>query len=179
MSGTMRLKGKTVGIFVGPGFEDLEFWVPYMRLVEEGARVSVIGVEAGETYASKHGCLHATGEVAARDVDSSTLDALVIPGGWCPDKIRRDEGVKRVTREVNAAGRIVALICHAGLVGISAGIVKGRRATGSAGIKDDLVNAGATWVDEPAFRDGNLVWGRVVEDIPDFCRELVAALVEG
>jgi protease I len=79
-------------------------------------------------------------------------------------------------REAVAAGKIVGLICHAGLVGISAGVVEGRRATGSLGIRDDLVNAGATWVDEPAFRDGNLVWGRVVEDIPDFCRELVAAI---
>ena len=72
--------------------------------------------------------------------------------------------------------RSSGMICHAGLVGISAGIVKGRRATGSLGIQDDLVNAGAIWVDEPAFRDGNLVWGRVVADIPDFCRELVAAI---
>ena len=76
-------------------------------------------------------------------------------------------------------GKVVGLICHAGLVGISAGIVDGKRATGSLGIKDDLVNAGATWVDEPAFRDGNLVWGRVVPDIPDFCRELVAAIQAG
>ena len=76
------------------------------------------------------------------------------------------------------AGRIVASICHGGWVPISAGIVRGRRATGSAGIRDDLVNAGATWVDVPAFREGNQVWGRVVADIPDFCRELVAALVE-
>jgi protease I len=79
---------------------------------------------------------------------------------------------------MDAAGKVIGIICHGGLVPISAGILEGRRATGSLGIKDDLVNAGATWVDEPAFREGNLVWGRVVADIPDFCRELVAALVE-
>ena len=167
---------KHVGFFVGPGFEDLEFWVPYMRLVEEGMRVSVIGMQADETYASKHGCLSATSEVAASAVRSSELDAVVVPGGWCPDRIRRDRDVCRIVRETYDAGRPVAMICHAGLVGISAGIVNGHRATGSEGIRDDLVNAGAEWVDEPAFRDGNLIWGRVVADIPAFCRELMAAL---
>ncbi|MFZ3070147.1 MAG: DJ-1/PfpI family protein, partial [Anaerolineaceae bacterium] len=80
--------------------------------------------------------------------------------------------------KVHSQGKIIGVICHGGLVAISAGIVKGVHATGSLGIKDDLVNAGATWVDQPAFREGNLVWGRVVADIPDFNRELVAALVE-
>jgi protease I len=87
--------------------------------------------------------------------------------------------VTSLVRKAHDDGKIVGLICHAGLVGISAGIVAGGRATGSLGIKDDLVNAGATWVDEPAFREGNVVWGRVVEDIPDFCRELVDAIVAG
>ena len=96
-----------------------------------------------------------------------------------PDKIRRDGDVVRITKEVFEAGKPVAMICHAGLVGISADIVAGSRATGSLGIKDDLVNAGATWVDEPAFTEGNLVWGRVVEDIPAFCREMVAAMRRG
>ena len=169
---------KHVGFFVGPGFEDLEFWVPYMRLLEAGARVTVIGLGGGTGYQSKHGCLTATAEVGAAGVDAAQFDAVVVPGGWCPDRIRRDPDVCRIVRETYEAGRPVAMICHAGLVGISAGIVKGHRATGSLGIKDDLVNAGATWVDEPAFRDGNIVWGRVVEDIPDFCRELIAALEE-
>lgn len=172
----MRLTDKTIGFFIGPGYEEFEFWVVYMRLVEEGATVQVIGTAAGATYAGKHGCIPATSEVAARDVDPSTLDAVVVPGGWCPDKIRRDADVLRITRAIYDAGKIVGMICHAGLVGISAGIVSGHRATGSLGIRDDLVNAGATWVDEAAFRDGNIVWGRVVEDIPDFNRELIAAL---
>jgi len=101
---------------------------------------------------------------------------VVVPGGWAPDKMRRYPAVKEFVRAMNDAGKIVGMICHAGLVGISAGIVQGRRATGSAGIQDDLTNAGAIWVDEAAFRDGNQVWGRVVADIPDFCRELVAAI---
>lgn len=171
-----QLNGKQIGFFIGPGYEDLEFWVPYMRLVEEGARVPVIGSTAGEQHPSKHGCLMATSEVAAADVRGSELDGVVVPGGWAPDKIRRDPDITRIVRECYEAGKPVAMICHAGLVGISAGIVAGHKATGSEGIKDDIVNAGAEWVDEAAFRDGNIVWGRVVADIPYFCQELIAAL---
>ncbi len=172
----MKLQGQKIAFLIGPGFEDLEFWVVYMRLVEEGAQVTVVGTKAGEVHASKAGCLTAKAEVAAADVTPDQFDALVIPGGWCPDKIRRYDAIKALTHGIYAQGKIVGMICHAGLVGISAKIVAGHRATGSLGIKDDLENAGATWVDAPAFRSGNLVWGRVVEDIPAFCRELVAAL---
>jgi protease I len=164
-----------VAVLVGPSFEDLEFWVPVMRLREEGASVVIAGREADVTYTGKHG-LTATSQVAARTLDADELDAVVVPGGWAPDKLRRDEGVTGLVRALDDRGKVVAQICHAGLVGISAGIVEGRRATGSLGIKDDLVNAGATWVDEPAFQDGNQVWGRVVADIPAFCRALVQAL---
>jgi protease I len=170
-----RLDGRRVAVLLGPGFEDLEFWVTTMRLREEGATVTVVGLESGREETGKNG-LRATSDVAASDVSSSAFDAVVVPGGWAPDKLRRYEAVKDLLREAHDDGKVVGLICHAGLVGISAGIVKGRRATGSEGIKDDLLNAGAEWVDEPAFRDGNLVWGRVVEDIPDFCRELVSAI---
>ena len=104
--------------------------------------------------------------------------ALILPGGWAPDKLRRHAAVKALVREMDSQGKIIGVICHGGLIPISAGIMKGRRATGSLGIKDDILNAGGVWVDEPAFRDGNLVWGRVVADIPDFCRELVQALTE-
>ncbi len=172
----MKLKGKTIGILVGPGYEDLEFWVPFMRLKEEGAKVQVIGTRAGETHASKSGGLTATSRLAATDVTAGDLDALVVPGGWAPDKLRRDSGVLALVREMHARGKIIGFICHAGWVAASAGIVDGRRVTGSTGIKDDMENAGAAWVDEPAFREENLVWGRVVADIPDFCRELVNAL---
>jgi protease I len=172
----MRLQGKRVAILVGPGYEDLEFWVPLMRLQEEGAGVSVVGIRADESYASKSGGLEATAQVSADQVTAEQFDAVVVPGGWAPDKLRRYESVCTLVRTMYEQGKIVASICHGGLVLISAGILRGHRATGSLGIKDDVVNAGATWVDEPAFRDGNLVWGRVVADIPPFCRELVSAL---
>lgn len=161
---------------VGPGYEDLEFWAPLMRMQEEDAQVTVVGLEAGETYASKSGGLKATADVGADDVSPQDFDAVLIPGGWAPDKLRRYQAVLSLVRGMYEQGKIIGAICHAGLVLISAGIVQGQRATGSLGIKDDLINAGATWVDEPAFRDGNLVWGRVVADIPAYCRELVAAL---
>jgi len=173
----MRLKGKVVGILVGPGYEDLEFWVPLMRLQEEGADVKVIATKGGESYTSKSGGLSVESQVAAQEVTANQLDALLVPGGWAPDKLRRDPNVLQLVREMNAQGKILGFICHAGWVAASAGICNGKRVTGSTGIKDDLENAGATWVDEPAFREENLVWGRVVADIPDYCRELVKALL--
>jgi protease I len=170
----MRLSGRKIACLVEDGFEDLEFWVPVMRLREEGATVVIVGTGKGE-YTGKH-CLKAKAQANADAARAADFDAVVIPGGWAPDKLRRSESVKTIVRDAYRQGRIVAAICHAGWVPISAGIVKGHKATGSVAIKDDLENAGATWVDAPAFRDGNLVWGRVVEDIPDFCRELIAAL---
>ena len=171
----MRLKGKRIAILVGPGVEDLEYYVPYMRLQEEGAEVIGAGLSL-EPVTGKNG-LVITPDVTIESLNSGDLYALVIPGGWAPDKLRRYKAVTDLVKEMDIANKIIGIICHGGLVPISAGILKGKRATGSLGIKDDLVNAGATWVDEPAFRDGNLVWGRVVADIPDFCRELVTALV--
>ena len=172
MSG--RLEGRKVVVLLAEGFEDLEFWVTVMRLREEKAGVTIAGPST-DAVRGKHG-LEATADVLVADVPADALDAIVVPGGWAPDTLRRYEAVTNLVRTMHERGRIVGLICHAGLVGISAEIVKGSRATGSLGIKDDLVNAGAVWVDEPAFRDGNIVWGRVVEDIPDFCRELVTAI---
>ena len=174
----MRLEGKRVAYLVEEGFEDLEFWVPVMRLREEGAEVIVVGSGRAPEFTGKHG-LTARADVSAEEVHAADVDAVVIPGGWAPDKLRRNDAVKRLVRDADAQGRIIGVICHAGWVPISAGLMKGRRATGSTAIRDDLENAGATWVDEPAFRDGNFVWGRVVEDIPDFCRELVAAIQAG
>ena len=172
----MKLRGKRVAVLVGPAYEDLEFWVPLMRMQEEGAEVTVVGLKAGETYMSKSGGLSATADVAADDVGPDDFDAVLVPGGWAPDKLRRYEAVTSLVRGMYEQGKVVGSICHAGLVLVSAGIVRGMKATGSLGIKDDLVNAGATWVDEPAFRQGNVVWGRVVPDIPAYCRELMAAL---
>src|SRR6185312_5813622 len=138
-----RLESRKVVVLVAEGFEDLEFWVTVMRLREEGAAVTIAGTAPGVALRGKHG-LEATAEVGVDAVESGGVDAVVVPGGWAPDKLRRSERVTRLVRETSDAGRIVGLICHAGLVGISAGIVDGHRATGSLGIKDDLVNAGAT-----------------------------------
>ena len=172
----MRLKGRRIAILLAEGVEDLEFFVPLMRLQEEGAEVIAAGLDL-ETVRGKNG-LEITATTRIDSLRSADLFALVIPGGWAPDKLRRHASVTDLVRDMDAAGKVIGIICHGGLVAISAGIVTGRRATGSLGIRDDLVNAGARWVDEPAFRDGNQVWGRIVADIPPFCRELVAALVD-
>ncbi len=171
-----RLEGKRIAVLVGEGVEDLEFWVPFMRLQEEGAEVLAAGLTLDGVHGKNGLAIKPT--VTVESLRSADLYALVVPGGWAPDKLRRSAAVTRLVHDMDAAGKVMGIICHGGLVAISAQIVRGRRATGSLGIKDDLVNAGATWVDVPAFREGNLVWGRVVADIPDFCRELVAALVE-
>lgn len=171
------LTGMRVGVLLAEGVEDLEYWVTVMRLREAGATVESIGTTL-EPVRGKNG-LEARADRLAADVDRSSYDGLVIPGGWAPDKLRRYEAMTGLVREVHEAGKPIGIICHGGLVAISAGIIEqGRPATGSLGIKDDLVNAGARWVDEPAFRDGTLVWGRVVEDIPDFERELVASFAD-
>jgi protease I len=172
----MRLKEKIIGILVGPGYEDLEFWVPYMRVIEEGAEVRIIGSRADEIHTSKSGGLTVESQVTASDINADQLDALLVPGGWAPDKLRRDSNILQLVQQMNSQNKILGFICHAGWVAASAAICKGKRATGSTGIKDDMENAGAIWVDEPAFREGNLVWGRVVADIPDYCRELIKAL---
>jgi len=172
----MRLTGKRIAILLAEGVEDLEFYVPLMRLQEEGADVIAAAIDL-EPIRGKNG-LEIIPTTRIDSLQSRDLFALIVPGGWAPDKLRRHAVVTNLVREMDSAGKIVGIICHGGLVAISAEIVRGRRATGSLGIKDDLVNAGAVWVDEPAFRDGNLVWGRIVADIPAFCRELVAALVE-
>ncbi len=168
---------KLILFLVAPEFEDLEFWVPLMRMQEEGHQVIVAGKKAKEMYRGKQGLIVIT-DMTFDNVDPDEFDAVVIPGGWAPDKLRRYDNVKFIVRTMYERGKIVAMICHAGLVGISAGIVRGNQATGSEGIKDDLINAGAEWVDMPALRSKNLVWGRVIADIPYFCKELVNALAE-
>lgn len=173
----MKLQGMKIIYLLADGFEDLEFWVPVMRLREEGALVTIAGSAAGKIHSGKNG-LEARAEACFADLSAAEYDAICIPGGWAPDKLRREAAVKRLVKEMNAQHKTVGMICHAGLVGISAEIVRGRDATGSEGIRDDLVNAGAIWRDESAFRSGNIVWGRVVPDIPNYCRTLVEALAE-
>jgi protease I len=172
----MRLSGKRIAILVAEGVEDLEFYVTTMRLQEEGAEVISAGLDT-KPLRGKNG-LEIIPMTTVKALRADELFALVVPGGWAPDKMRRFTEVINLVRAMNDAGKVIGIICHGGLVPISAGIVRGRRATGSLGIKDDLINAGAIWTDEPAFCEGNLVWGRVVADIPDFCRELITALTE-
>lgn len=173
----MRLKNKTIVTFIAEGVEDLEYYVPLMRLQEEGAKVLSASLDL-KPVRGKNGLI-ITPDASIESLSASDLYALILPGGWAPDKLRRYEVVKNLAREMNNAGKVIGIICHGGSIAISAGIIKqGQRATGSIGIKDDLINAGAVWADEPAFREGNQVWGRVVADIPDFNRELIKALTQ-
>lgn len=172
------LDGKWVGYFLEEGFEDLEFYVPKMRLQEEGASVTVLDTGRKDEYTGKRG-LTASADQSTSSVNPEEFDAVVIPGGWAPDKLRRDKAVLNLVRHCyEADGKIIGSICHAGWVPVSAGLVTGHKVTGSTGIRDDVENAGGTWVDKPAIRDGSFVFGRVVKDIPDFCRKLVTALGE-
>ena len=171
----MKLKGKTIATLIAEGVEDLEYYVPLMRLQEEGAKVLSAGLDLKPLH-GKNG-LVITPDVKIEDLRPSELFALILPGGWAPDKIRRYDVVKKLVKDMHDANKIIGIICHGGSIAISAGIIKkGQRVTGSTGIKDDLENVGGIWTDEAAFREDNQVWGRVVADIPDFNRELVEAL---
>jgi len=172
----MLLKGKTLAMALGPHFEDLEFWAVFMRIKEEGATIITAGLHAGDVYISKSEGLTAKADVSFSDLRAVDLAGLLIPGGWAPDKIRRDEHLKALIQEMDRLKRVLGFICHAGWVAASAGIMKGRIAAGSEGIKDDMINAGAKWVDEAAIADENRVWGRVVADIPEYNRLLIATL---
>jgi protease I len=137
--------------------------------------VVTVGPQKGTVYTSKYG-YPATADVAASDVSAADLDAVVIPGGYAPDRMRRDPAMVSLVREMDKAGKVVAAVCHAGWMLCSAGIVRGRQATCFFSIKDDLVNAGARYVDAEVVRDGNLITSRTPEDLPAFCREVIAAL---
>lgn len=171
----MKLSGKTIATLVAEGVEDLEYYVPLMRLQEEGAKVLTAALDL-KPVRGKNG-LVITPDAKIDELNPHDLFALLLPGGWAPDKLRRYDAVKKLVKSMDEAGKVIGIICHGGSIAISAGIIhKGQRATGSTGIKDDLVNAGAVWADEAAFRERNQVWGRVVADIPSFCRELIQAL---
>ena len=167
------LKGKTVGILVDAMYNDFEFWIPYYRMREAGAEVVVIGPRAGGAYKSKAG-LEAKADKAYGQVDAASLDGLIIPGGYAPDLIRRDQDALALVRSVDEAGKTLAFICHAGWVPISAGVVEGRRLTSFSAIKDDLVNAGAQWVDAEVVEDGNFVTSRTPDDLPAFNKAVIA-----
>jgi protease I len=170
----MSLSGRRVLLFAAPLYEDLELWYPKIRLEEEGATCLVAGLERTE-YRGKRG-YPIRPEVTVDQVEAHDFDALVIPGGYAPDILRRSTRVLRLTREIFEAGKPVAFICHAGWVPISAGIVRGRRGTSVGAIRDDLTNAGLLWEDSPVVVDGNLISSRTPADLPHFCRAIIRAL---
>ncbi len=170
----MSLNGKRVVVLAEDMYEDPELWYPYYRLLEEGAEVILVGPEA-KTYESKHG-YPVRAEKAAAQVRVEDVDGVVVPGGFAPDRLRRYPEVLNLVRGVFEKGGVVAMICHAAWVPISAGIVKGKRATCVSAIKDDLVNAGATYVDEAVVVDGGLISSRTPADLPAFMPAVIAAL---
>jgi protease I len=170
------LSGRRAAVMAGPLFEDAEAVYPYYRLQEAGAEVTVLGLEGGTTVTGKKGMELAVDKAAA-DVSADDLDLLVIAGGYGPDKLRTDEGVLRLVRELNDQDKPIAFICHAGWVPASAGIVTGRRLTSVPAIKDDLVNAGADWEDAEVVVDGNFVTSRRPPDLPAFMRAAIEVAV--
>ena len=162
------LAGKRVLSFVDDIYEDLELWYPKLRLIEAGAEFVVAALEAKRTYLGKHGypCIS---DVTIESCNSKMFDALLLPGGFMPDKLRRDAKVKSLIREFSDDRKCVAAICHGGWMAISAGVYRGVRVTGSPGIKDDLENAGAIWVDAAVVVDRHFVSSRKPDDLPDFC----------
>jgi protease I len=170
----MKLSGKRVAVLVADLYQELEFWYPYYRLTEEGAQVVAVGPEARE-YKSKLG-YPAKADLSAKEVRAEDFDAVVIPGGYAPDYMRRSPELVAFVRELAESGKVVAAICHGGWMLCSARVVRGKRVTSFYAIRDDLANAGATWVDEEVVRDGNLITSRVPSDLPAFLREIILAL---
>jgi protease I len=170
----VALNDKRVMVFAEDNYEDLELWYPKLRLIEAGVQITVAGPRES-VYRSKHGYPAETdGNVS--DYDPRDFDGLVVPGGWCPDRLRRYEEVLAFTSDIARGGKVVAAICHGGWVLVSADVLRGRRCTSVPAIKDDMKNAGALWVDEPTVVDGKLVTAQVPKDLPDFCREILAVL---
>jgi protease I len=171
----MSLSGKTVAVLVEQKCEELELWYPVYRLREAGAKVLLVGPEAGKTYPSKLG-YPAKSDVAAADVAAADLAGVVIPGGFCPDYIRRSEAMLTLVREAHAQGKPLAAICHGPWVLCSTTALRGRRATGFFAIKDDMVNAGATYVDAEVVVDGHVITSRKPDDLPAFTAAFLKAV---
>ncbi len=170
----MRLRGKKIAILAGPDYEDMELQYPRYRLMEEGAEVVVAGL-GDETYKGKKG-YPVTVDAQIADLNPNDYDAVVIPGGYAPDHMRRSEDLLTFVREIHDQGKTVAAICHAPWVAVSAGILKGRRVTCGPAIKADVINAGADYVDEPVVVDGNLVTSRRPDDLPAFLPAVIDAI---
>ena len=167
------LQGQRVLIFVGDIYEDLELWYPRLRLIEAGADVVVAGPAARIRYDGKNG-YPCVSDAAVADVRADDFHGLVVPGGFMPDKLRRDPQVLELVRQFDAAGKLVAAICHGGWIPISAGVYQGVNVTGSPGIRDDLVNAGAQFDDASVVVDRHFISSRRPDDLPDFCRAIIA-----
>lgn len=171
----MAAKPKTVALLTEEMVNDLEFWVPYYRLKEAGVNVVVVGSTAGATYTGKGG-LPCTADKAADDVRAEDFDGVIIPGGYAPDLMRRNAAMIRLVRELFEAGKVVAAICHAGWMLASAEILNDRTVTSFFAIKDDLVHAGAEWIDRDVVKDGNLITSRTPDDLPVFLPAILESL---
>ena len=171
----MELKGRRIAILAEDTYQELELWYPLLRMREAGAEVTVVGMPGVDEYQSKHG-YPVEVNVAADAVSAEEFDAIIIPGGYAPDRMRRHAPMLDLVRGIDERGGVVAFICHAAWVPISAGIMKGRQATSVPAIKDDVINAGAEWVDQEVVQDGNLISSRRPNDLPAFCRAIIAAL---
>ncbi len=170
----MEITGKRIAILIEDMYNEQEFWYPFYRMKEAGATVTVVGTGAKE-YHSKIG-MPAPGGALAGTVKAADFDAVIIPGGFAPDRMRRNAALLNFVRDCFIQGKIVAAICHAGWVLVSAGVLNGKKATCAPSIKDDVVNAGASYIDQEVVKDGNLITSRTPDDLPAFCREILAAL---
>lgn len=170
----MELLDRTVAVLVEQQYEELELWYPVLRFREAGARVEIVGT-GKESYPSKHG-YPARATVQADQVQGAAFDAVIIPGGYAPDHMRRHPPMVRLVKDAAAAGKIVAAICHGGWLLCSARCIAGRQVTGFSAIRDDLENAGGLYLDAEVVRDGNLITSRVPADLPAFCRTIIEAL---
>ena len=166
------LAGQKVLILVGEIYEDLELWYPKLRLEEAGAIVTIAGPDADTHYNGKHG-YPCTSDTAIDQMSESDFDALVVPGGFMPDKLRRDKVVLDLVAAFDQSKKPIAAICHGGWIPISAGVYKGVKVTGSPGIKDDLVNAGAIFEDAAVVVDGHHISSRRPDDLPAFCHAMI------
>ncbi len=171
----MSLSGKRIAMLAEADFEDLELWYPTIRMREAGAEVVIVGSGSSDTYLGKHG-LPVEVDIYIDQARVEDFDAVIIPGGWAPDRLRRYPAVLAFVKGIDETGKIVAAICHGGWVPASAGILKGKTMTCVVAIKDDVINAGAKYVDQAVVVDDNLITSRTPADLPDFCREIIKAL---
>lgn len=173
----MELQNKKIAILVEQDYQDLEVWYPLLRLKEAGAMVTTVGSGTSESYKGKFGYPIKV-DTAIDKVKSTDFDAVIIPGGWAPDFLRRHSAIVQFVRDMNTAKKVVASICHGGWLLASADVVRGKTVTSFFAIKDDLIHAGAKFVDQEVVRDGNLITSRKPEDLPAFCRTIISSLQE-